>query len=73
MLKDAVQFAEQCTTIEPDEKSIICHVRKSLLYSESRLWTKKPCANMFDVTVGLYGGAEICELIGMHILNILKQ
>ena len=29
----------------------------------------KPGVNLFDVTMGAYGGAEICELVGLYMLN----
>ena len=28
---------------------------------------------MFDVTMGSYDGAEVCELVGIFILNILAK
>ena len=35
-------------------------------------WTKKSSNDCFDVTMGRYDGAEICELIGLLILNKLS-
>ena len=46
------------------------HARKSLLFSNGTSWVKKD-SNMFDVTMGCYDGAEICELVGLFILNEL--
>ena len=34
---------------------------------------KKGNDNMFDVTMGSFDGAEICELVGLYFLNILSN
>ena len=50
------------------------HARKSLLFDNSgRPWLKKNALNAFDVTMGGYDGAEICELVGLYILNNLQS
>ena len=49
------------------------HARKSLLFYNNTTWIKKGNDNMFDVTMGSFDGAEICELVGLYILNILSN
>ena len=49
------------------------HCRKSLLFDNETAWTKKDQNNMFDVTMGSFDRAEVCELIGLFILNILSD
>ena len=49
------------------------HCRNSLLFDNETAWTKKDQNNMFDVTMGSFDGAEVCELIGLFILNILSD
>ena len=34
---------------------------------------KWPHSNMFDVTMGSFDGAEVCELIGLFLLNNLSE
>eukprot|EP00794_Sanderia_malayensis_P017157 gene17157-biopygen14763 len=46
------------------------HSRKSLLFNDNNAWVKKDNRN-FDVTMGSYDGAEVCELVGLLILNKL--
>ena len=46
------------------------HARKSLLFNNGTTWIKKD-SNLFDVTMGSFDGAEICELVGLFILNKL--
>ena len=48
------------------------HSRKSLLFSNNEIWIKKDNPN-FDVTIGSSDGAEVCQLVGLHLLNILKS
>ena len=48
------------------------HSRKSLLFNEGKPWCKRNSANIFDVAMGSYDGAEICELVGLFILDKLR-
>ena len=41
-----------------------------MLFSEDCTWIKKN-GGLFDVTMGAYDGAEICELVGTFILNAI--
>ena len=50
----------------------IIHARKSLLYYNDELWIEKGESN-FDVSMGAYDGAEVCELIGMFMLSLLSK
>ena len=52
---------------------IVKHARKSLLFNDGKPWTKKDSSSLFDVTMGSHDGAEICELVGLFILNNLGQ
>ena len=40
---------------------------------DSLPWVKRDSSNAFDVTMGRYDGAEICELVGLFILLKLKD
>ena len=64
---------EKCTQIDTNELEIICHCRKSLLYNKNEAWIKKNDNEDFDVTMGSYGGAEVCEIVGLFILNTLTK
>ncbi len=57
--------------IKESDSDIIYHSRMSLLFSESSSWVKKN-GNMFDVTMGAYDGAEVCELVGLYLLSKIK-
>ena len=74
LLNEALAWASDLTTITENDISIIKHARKSLLFGNGKLWTKKDGSNsLFDVTMGSFDGAEICELVGLFILNHLGK
>ena len=72
LLKDSLRFAETLTDINDKEKEIIHHSRKSLLFNNRESWMKKG-GKLFDVTMGAYDGAEVCELVGCYILSIITN
>ena len=71
LLKKAIFFAQQHTNINKSDLEIIYHSRKSLLFKNNEPWIKKKSEN-FDVTMGAYDGAEICELVGLFLLSTLS-
>ena len=70
LLTDAITFAKQHTSITDHDIDFIMHSRKSLLFDQNTAWIKKNNSS-FDVTMGSYDGAEVCELVGLFILNDL--
>ena len=70
LLDQAIVWAKQLTTISNDDINIIKHARKSLLFSKNQTWSKKINATTFDVTMGSYDGAEICDLVSLFIYYI---
>ena len=58
-----------------DEHKIrtIKHCRNSLLFHHNVEWKKKTTTSCFDVIMGSYDGAEICELVGTFILSKLEN
>ena len=71
LLSQAISYAKSLVIITQQEESIIWHSRQSLLFSNDSTWSKKD-GSLFDVTMGSYDGAEICELVGLYILNLLS-
>ena len=45
------------------------HARKSHLFNQDHVWIKKD-GGLFDVTMGAFDGAEVCELIGTYLLTM---
>ena len=73
ILKSSLNFAAGLTYVTEDEKELIRHCFKSVLFHEGEPWTKKHNNNSFDVLMESFHGAEICELVGLYILDILKK
>lgn len=73
LLRQALGFARRHVQIQPSDIDIIMHARKSLLFDDEQAWMKKEKDGTFDVTMGSYDGAEICELVGAFILSKLEQ
>ena len=48
------------------------HSRRSFLFTDESPWKKKDSSN-FDVTMGSFDGAEVCEMVGLFLLQQLEQ
>ncbi len=68
----AIQFAKNITTINDEELEIISQARRTLLFHLDNAWVKKKGDEDFDVPMGCYDGAEICELVGTYIITKLN-
>ena len=44
-----------------------------VLFDKDTPWKKKGNETLFDVTMGSFDGAEVCELVGLYILNTLSN
>lgn len=73
LLTAAISFASQFTHISQQEKEIIFHAKKSLLYNNSTPWCKRGDNPNFDVTMGSFDGAETCQLIGLYLLSDIQN
>ena len=70
---NAIKFAQKYINISDNDTEIILHSCKTILANNNETWTKKGSQNLFDVPMGSFHGAELCELIGLHILDNLKD
>ena len=57
----------QYINISADEKKIIFQTKKTLLFDDSKTWVKKENKE-FNVSMGSWDGAEVCELVGLFLL-----
>ena len=73
LLLKAIEHAKLYTSITQQELDIILQARKSLLFSKNKPWEKTINESLFDITMGSYDGAEICELVGLYISSILGK
>ena len=73
LLTASIGFAREHMEISDETINIIMHARKSLLFNpQGETWTKKS-GGCFNVTMGSFDGAEVCELVGLFILQQLSQ
>ena len=68
LLDRAIMFAQSRIDISQHDIDTIKHSRLSLLFCpRGEAWQRKQ--SMFDVTMGAYDGAEVCELVGLYLLH----
>ena len=72
LLTNALNFAKEKTDISREVMQIMYHATKSLFFSNEKPWMQRE-GNLFDVTMGAYDGAEICELVGIFMLNKISE
>ena len=72
LLSRAMEFAKSHTFISKEDIGIVFQARKSFLYSEGTPWVKRGQEN-FDVPMGSYDGAEVCELVGLYLLHKISS
>ena len=73
LLDKAINFGSSHTNIDKEEIEIIKHCRKSMLFNGNTVWKKKNSPTLFDVTMGSFDGAEVCELVGAYLLFSIKE
>ena len=69
----SIEHAKLYTSITQQELDIILHARKFLLFSKNKPWEITINESLFDITMGCYDGAEICELVSLYILSFLGK
>ena len=72
LLLDAVNYAKNYTTVTDHQIDIIMHCRKSLLFDNDAPWVKRNNEH-FDISMGSHDGAEVCELVGLFLLDDLSN
>ena len=70
-LQKALKFASKYSTISKEDIDIFRHTKKTTLYKDGQPWEK--ITSKFDVTMGSYDGAEICELVGLYLLSQMQD
>ena len=73
ILNKSIARAKSFTKTEDNAINAIKLARKSLLFNKDGTWVKKGDDTLFDVTMGSFDGAEICELVGLYLLDKLSS
>ena len=71
LLQKALNYASKYADISEDQIHLLTDTKKTTLYKDGNYWEKTTSA--FDVTMGSYDGAEICELVGLYLLSQLQN
>ena len=72
LLKNAINFTEEYKKVSEKSKTIIFHARKSLHFNGQHVWIKKE-GGLFNITMGAFDGAEVCEAIGNFLLYQISK
>lgn len=73
LLKLLLNYTRQFFTVSDEDIEIVIHTRKTLLFNNNEPWVKKGDSPMFNVAMGSYDGAEVCELVGLYIRHKLTS
>jgi hypothetical protein len=72
VLTKSLDFASDFIEISDSDREIIFQARKTFLFDNKTPWNKKNNSE-FDVGMGSFDGAEVCDLIGLFMLSQLKH
>ena len=73
LFRNAIDHAKKHVRITSKEIDIILQSRRTLLFHLQKPWAKRDNDNDFDVPMGSFDGAEVCELIGTYILSTIIE
>ena len=73
LFDETIEWTKQYYDFSNQELNILNNARKSFLFLNGEPWTKKKNNNNFDVTMGSFDGAELCELVGLYILSKMEK
>ena len=68
LLDETIQWAKQFVTITQKDEQLFHMARISFLYHNDTAFVKRSNPH-FDVAMGSYDGAEVCELVGLFLLD----
>ena len=71
LVNRTLEWAMAYVNVTPQQRKIIYQACQSFLFSEGVPWVKKGDVN-FDVGMGAFHGAQVCEVVGLFLLNLLK-
>ena len=64
---DSVKYVINVIEISDQDVAIIMQARKTLLFQNAEVWVKKSGTEDFDVPMGCYDGAKLCELVPSYM------
>ena len=61
LLTKALDWCSTMVEIPEEDRDLIMHTRRSILVNGEETWVKKG-VDLFDVTMGAFDGAEVCDI-----------
>ena len=71
LLHKTLDYLGNIVDIPVRDREIINAARMTLLYSGGRTWVKKD--GIWDVSMGSWDGAEVCEAVGLYLLHRIQS
>jgi hypothetical protein len=71
LLEESVDWATEFVDISAQQRKVIFQSCQSFLHFGGQPWRKKD--GIFDVGMGAYHGAQVCELVGLFMMSRLKH
>ena len=72
LLTNSLNWATTFTTITEEEREIIMHSKRSILYFKGTPWVKQDDPD-FDIGMGAFDGAECCDIVGLFLLSQMQH
>ena len=72
LLSKALDWCSTMVDIPEEDRDLIMHTRRSILINGEETWVKKG-EDLFDVTMGAFDGAEVCDICGLFLLSQLTH
>ena len=72
-LLKAIEFGNKYRPIDKTETEIIMNACRTVLKFDNATWMKKNNQDDFDVPMGSFHGAELCELVGLYLLYKINK
>ena len=72
LLEKALKWCKKYVELTDEEIDVIMAARKAMLYMDGEPRAKKG-GEIFDVGMGFFDGAEVCELCGLFLLDEIKK
>ena len=67
IFSDSVKYVIHVIEISDQDVAIIMQARKTLLFQNAEVRVKKSGTEDFDVPMGCYDGAKVCELVPSYM------
>jgi hypothetical protein len=72
LLEEVLMWSAKYINLSLEQRKVVLQACKSFLFNKGEPWVKKGDVN-FDVSMGAFHGAQVCELVGLSLLTKLEK